>query len=157
MYENSLEEYRSFLENSEDNNDRYKDSRDGREIVADQLQELARLHAIVLQEVPRRIDLILEETVEEEEQFSGDGTEAEEKAKDWAERCETLLDFIEKAEVKLAKQEFKFNEGLETDKEYFEVRNLFLSIEELSLRMTCTRAEANHLKHQNGPKPLKKL
>ncbi|XP_065062306.1 titin-like isoform X4 [Rhopilema esculentum] len=128
VFENSLEEYRSFLENCEDNNDRYKDSRDGREVVAEQLQELARLHAIVLQEVPRRIDLILEEIVEEEEQFSGDGTEAEEKAKEWGEKCEALLDFIEKAEVKLAKQEFKFNEGLETDKEYFE--NLLTEVHE---------------------------
>lgn len=108
----------------DDETDRYKESREGREIVVDQLQELAALHAFVLKEVPRRIDLILEETGEgpDDEDFGGSAEETEQKAKEWLEKVELLLDFVGKSEIRLAKQDIKFTEGLEMDENYLRVR-----------------------------------
>ena len=124
MYETSLEEYRNFLERSEDDVDRYRESREGREIVVEQLQELAALHAIVLKEVPRRIELILEETKESPdlEEFGGSPEEVEGKGKEWLDKVEKLLAFVGKSEIQLAQQEIKFSEGLEMDEKYFKVR-----------------------------------
>ena len=126
-YENSLEEYRSLLERKEDDTDRYKESREGRDIVVEQLQELAALHAIVLKEVPRRIELILEETKESQdlEDMGGTPEEVEEKGKEWLERVEALLAFAGKAEIQLAQQDVKLNEGMEIDMEYLKVRVRF--------------------------------
>ena len=113
-----------MLERVEDDIDRYRESREGREIVVEQLQELAALHAIVLKEVPRRIELMLEETKEDEdlEQFEGTPEEIEGKGKEWLEKVENLLAFAARAEIRLAQQNVEFSEGLEMDEKYFKVR-----------------------------------
>lgn len=87
------------------------------------MQELAALHAIVLKEVPRRIELILEESsvAQDFADYGSSPEEVEEKAKEWLDKVETLLDFVGKSEIRLAKQDIKFNEGLEMDGEYFQV------------------------------------
>eukprot|EP00112_Aurelia_sp_Birch-Aquarium-sp1_P006086 Seg1680.12 transcript_id=Seg1680.12/GoldUCD/mRNA.D3Y31 product="Mitochondrial import inner membrane translocase subunit Tim17-B" protein_id=Seg1680.12/GoldUCD/D3Y31 len=115
-YETSLEEYRYFVENGDDDTDRYRESREGRDIVVEQLQELAELHAFVLKEVPRRIELILEESKERLEDF--DEEEVTEKGRQLGEEVDVLLRWVENAEIRLAKEEMPFNDEIQMDTEY---------------------------------------
>ena len=118
-YETSLEEYRYFVENADDDTDRYRESREGRDIVVEQLQELAELHAFVLKEVPRRIELILEESKEQPEDF--DEEEVTEKGRQLGEDIDVLLQWVENAEIRLAKEEMPFNDEIQMDTEHHKV------------------------------------
>ncbi len=109
-----MNEYRFFVEQCEDSEDRYKESREGRDDVIDELQKLSELHAFVLEEIPRRIELIMEETKQPDE---AKVAEADEQSKKWCEDFDVLITWVSNAEMRLAKEQFTVSDDLEVGTE----------------------------------------
>ena len=72
-----------------------------------------------MKEVPRRIELILEESKEQPEDFNEE--EVTEKGRQLGEEIDVLLQWVENAEIRLAKEEMPFNDEIQMDTEYHKV------------------------------------
>eukprot|EP00794_Sanderia_malayensis_P004519 gene4519-5115_t len=108
IYEAFLDDFRFSVQQCEAAPDLYEESKASREDVIDKLQTLSQLHEYLLKEVPRRIELIMEET---KQQTTPD--EAKEKeAMQFIEKIDKLIVWVEKAEQRLAKETMSIGDDL---------------------------------------------